>query len=285
MSDDTEQDRRRAAGWYAVGDGRRFFDGRTWVDVEPPSMRRFDESDVPLAVVLGVLAVLAVSLVVARRSVELFGVSTAALVVAVAVSYGPVVGALALGRRTRGAADRTTVAWSARPIDLLWGPVAWLGIVGLQVVAVAALLLADVPIAGNLDRVTDPAGGATDVVVPVVVFVVVFVVAVVVAPLVEELVFRGVVLAGLAPRIGTTAAVVVQAVAFGGAHVDPARGSAAVGTAVILTMVGVGLGVITVATRRLGAAVVAHAIFNGVALAVAWSGVADGIDVNLFSDR
>ena len=63
-------------------------------------------------------------------------------------------------------------------------------------------------------------------------------------------------------------AVALQAVLFGVAHVDPVRGSGNVGLALVLAAVGVGFGGATYLLRRLGPAIIAHAMFNGVVLAI-----------------
>ena len=67
-------------------------------------------------------------------------------------------------------------------------------------------------------------------------------------------------------------------VLFGVAHVDPSRGTGNIGLALVLSSVGVALGVVAYALRRIGPTIVAHAIFNGVVMAVALSGVLDDVD-------
>ena len=96
------------------------------------------------------------------------------------------------------------------------------------------------------------------------------------APIIEELVFRGLVLRGFLSRMGPTSAILLQGVLFGVAHVDPVRGVGNVGLALVLSGVGIAFGTSAYLTRRLGPTVIAHAIFNGVVLAIVLSGaVAD----------
>ncbi len=75
----------------------------------------------------------------------------------------------------------------------------------------------------------------------------------------EELFFRGMLQRGLAPRLGTAAAIAVTSVAFGAAHDDWAQGTAAV-------VLGSYLGVVAARTGSIRPAIVAHAVNNGLAL-------------------
>jgi membrane protease YdiL (CAAX protease family) len=100
-------------------------------------------------------------------------------------------------------------------------------------------------------------------------YVITFLVAAVVAaPIVEELVFRGLVLAGLLSRMAWPLAVVVQGVVFGAAHVDPARGAGNVGLVMILSAVGIVLGGGAYLLKRIVPTMIAHAILNAVVLTV-----------------
>jgi membrane protease YdiL (CAAX protease family) len=75
----------------------------------------------------------------------------------------------------------------------------------------------------------------------------------------EELFFRGMLQRGLAPRLGTAAAIVLSSLAFGAAHDDWAQGAAA-------TVLGTYLGVVTARTGSIRPAIVAHAVNNALAL-------------------
>jgi membrane protease YdiL (CAAX protease family) len=89
------------------------------------------------------------------------------------------------------------------------------------------------------------------------------VLAVVVAPLAEEVFFRGILFPAFARELPVHAALVVQAVLFGAIHVS--RFSDAV-FVVPLALVGWATGWIYLRTRSLGAAVLAHAVFNAIEL-------------------
>jgi membrane protease YdiL (CAAX protease family) len=76
-------------------------------------------------------------------------------------------------------------------------------------------------------------------------------------------------------------AIGLQGVLFGVAHVDPVRGVGNVGLALVLSGVGVAFGVSAYLARRLGPTVIAHAIFNGVVMAIVLSGVLDDVQTDL----
>ena len=85
------------------------------------------------------------------------------------------------------------------------------------------------------------------------------------APLAEELLFRGYLLRTLEKFTGSAVAVVLSSVLFAIPHWQP--GATWQETAVLLSalgLVGLVLAIGTVATGRLGPAILAHAIFNGV---------------------
>lgn len=99
--------------------------------------------------------------------------------------------------------------------------------------------------------------------------------AVLISPLVEELFFRGLVVRALldalgeAGRIGASVvAVVTSTAAFVLLHVIAAGSVIPVGLLVGSLVVGVGCGVLTVVTGRLGAALTAHFLYNASGLAL-----------------
>jgi membrane protease YdiL (CAAX protease family) len=98
------------------------------------------------------------------------------------------------------------------------------------------------------------------------------VLAVVAAPLAEEIVFRGVVMRGLLSRNGAVVAVGVQGALFGLAHFDPVRGTGNIGLIMVLGAVGCVLGGAAYLFRRIAPTMIAHAIINGIAMALALSG-------------
>src|SRR5207248_5323856 len=90
-----------------------------------------------------------------------------------------------------------------------------------------------------------------------------FVLTVIAVPIVEELFFRGLLLRSLERRIPAAAAVLVSAVVFGFAHYQgDVSGRTAMTVVAGLFAVGVVLGTLAHATRRLGPGIVAHALFN-----------------------
>lgn len=79
-------------------------------------------------------------------------------------------------------------------------------------------------------------------------------------PVVEELFFRGLLLRALQRRVGPGWAVALSSVLFGLAHLQGPQLPA-------LVALGVLLGLLVVRTGRLGGAIVAHAVFNGLTVA------------------
>ena len=92
------------------------------------------------------------------------------------------------------------------------------------------------------------------------------------APLVEELFFRGLLLRSLQNRFGPALAVAGSSVLFGLAHPNDLSAAGMVLIMVSLAALAVLLAILVVRTGRLGAAIVAHAAFNAINLAVAFLG-------------
>jgi membrane protease YdiL (CAAX protease family) len=152
--------------------------------------------------------------------------------------------------------------------DLGWGPLIWVATILVQVAITAIVLILDVPITSNADDLTEIQNDRTYAIAIVVT-------AVVAAPLVEELVFRGIVLRSLLSKMPMIAAVGLQGVLFGVAHVDPVRGVGNVGLACVLSAVGISFGAAAYWLRRIGPTIVAHAIFNGVVMILLLTGIRD----------
>jgi uncharacterized protein len=97
---------------------------------------------------------------------------------------------------------------------------------------------------------------------------------VVVSPILEELAFRGVFQRAFGASLGGgfwgwTTAVLVTSVLFAFAH--RVIGTASVGPVVLTTFVlGLCTGALAAATGRVRASIVAHVVFNGVAVALTW---------------
>ena len=98
---------------------------------------------------------------------------------------------------------------------------------------------------------------------------------VLVTPVVEELFFRGLMLRALddalaaaGRAIAGTVAVVVSSAVFVLLHTLPSGENVSVGLIVATLGVGVGCGILTLVTGRLGGAIVAHVVFNAIGVAL-----------------
>ncbi len=261
------------AGWYRDPSGLpvwRYYDGRRWTEhtvgmVAPP--RAVEPVRVlPLVVAVGAAGVLLVSLLAARLLLDaLVGQGWPIAVyaaISVVIGYGPSLWWCRFASRRWGTGSAATdlgLKWSVT--DLGWGPVVWLACIGCQLAAVLVVELFDIPLVSNVEDISELDLDRTYVIS-------LLVTAVVAAPFVEEMVFRGLMLRGLLSRLPVVVAVGVQAAVFGLAHVDPVRGTGNIGLALVLAAVGVALGGSAYLFRRIGPAIIAHAILNAVVLAV-----------------
>ena len=259
-------------GWYPdpwIAGGMRFWDGSRWTDrvaakVKPPAP---PHQRLPLIVAVVSVCTLLVSLVASRYLLEWLVEYRWPIIVYVVVSglvgYGPV---LVVGwwasRRWGSGSLRADSGFFIRPADLGWGLVTWLACLAVQALVVFVVLAADIPLISNTEGIDDLAVDRGYVISTLVL-------AVVVAPIVEEMLFRGLVLRGLLSVMGVGLAVAVQAVLFGVAHFDPVRGVGNIGLIMVLSGVGVVLGAAEYLMRRIGPTMVAHAIINAIAMAVA----------------
>ncbi len=265
------------AGWYPdpTGSGQRYFDGRTWAPPTPTFAERIPHPELPMRAAVGALVILTTSLLVGKALIDvLIDLDWPVLVyvgLLASIGYGPSMVWCWYVRRRWGEGRSLNIGWAFRWSDLGWGPLAWLGAIGTQIAVATLVLLLDVPLSSNVEGVSELDVDRAYVVATVIT-------AVVAAPIVEEVVFRGVVLRGFLSRFGPVIAIALQGVLFGIAHVDPVRGVGNIGLAVVLSGVGVALGVTAYLLRRIGAAVIAHAIFNGVVMLIVLTGVLDDID-------
>jgi hypothetical protein len=230
----------------------------------------------PLAAAVGAVIVLSASLITSKVVVDAllaFGWPVLVyVVVLVLIGYGPSV----LWCRhvsTRWGTGRMTSDLGLVPrwADIGWGPVIWLAALLAQMAVTAAITAAGVPISSNTDGVSELTDDRTYVVSLVIA-------AVIAAPFVEELVFRGAVLRGLRSTTPAVAAIIVQGMLFGLAHLDPAFGRGNLGLVLVLGAVGIVFGGFAYLLRRIGPTIAAHAIFNAVVLVVVLTGVVDMID-------
>jgi membrane protease YdiL (CAAX protease family) len=227
----------------------------------------------PLASAVGAMAVLTASLIVSKYLLDATVDYRWPLAVYVSllaiVGYGPSLWWCRFASRCWGSGDLgVDIGLRPRFADLGWGPVIWLGAVGAQVAIGAVVVALGVPLVGNTEGISEIRADRTYVVSLVIT-------AVVAAPIVEEMVFRGVILRGLRSRLPVVASIGLQGVLFGIAHVDPVRGVGNIGLVMVLSGVGISLGVAAVLLGRIGPSIVAHAIFNGAVLLIVLTGVAD----------
>lgn len=174
------------------------------------------------------------------------------------------VGVFALANRGREPQDpagaQAVLGIRFRAIDLLWG--AAIGVLGRFVGAGMSLLLY-----GTTGFVGQPTIGGVDgwyvfgaLIAPVVI-----------APLIEEGFFRGLMQGGLARQLGGAWAVGVTAAVFTAVHlIGAASVTDVLAVGVPLGVFAVVAGLSRVLTGRIGAAVIGHIVFNGVAALLTW---------------
>jgi len=220
----------------------------------------------PFPVVVGAIVILFASLVAQRRLIDgLVDRDWNVLIdmlVSAAVGYGPSVLWMWFVSRRWGTGKLTAdLGVRFRWQDLGWGPLIWIGTHMGVAVAVLTMHALDVPYRGNLEAQvsTSPERAA---VVSLVVS------AVILAPIVEEALFRGVVMRGLLSKTTPPAAIALQGVLFGAAHVQPDFGRESIGLVIALSVAGIGFGLGSYLLRRLGPVMIAHACFNGLAITV-----------------
>lgn len=281
------------AGWYPDPDGReiaRYFDGRAWHEpldaagFDAPVHDRFGpprppHPELPIAAATGALAILLVSLVGGRLLVDLligFGWPVLVYVaILTTVGYGPSVWwCWFVSRRWGSGSLGADIGLRFRWSDIGWGPLVWVSAVLCQIVVAAVVLTTGLPTSSNTEGIAEVDADRSYVIA-------LLITAVIAAPFVEEMVFRGVVLRGLLGRLGAVVTIALQSVLFGMAHIDPVRGAGNLGLVVILSGVGAALGVATFLFRRLGPAIVGHALFNGVVLTIVLTGLADRLQERL----
>ena len=228
-------------GWFPDPwnqSGVRYWDGRSWTGYSAvPSNVPQPHPTLPVRAAWGAVITLLISLVSSRyllRAITRFEWPIFVYVTIVAIiGYVPALLWCWYSSRRWGTGHfRADVGLKARWVDTGWGPITWLACLLAQVVV--GLLVA--------------------------------------APLAEEIVFRGVVMRGLLSRNGAVVSVGVQGALFGLAHFDPIRGTGNVGLMLVLGSVGCVLGGAAYLIRRLTPTMIAHAILNAVAMALALSG-------------
>ena len=144
-------------------------------------------------------------------------------------------------------------------VSVTWGDL-WLGLLGgIGVQSIVAVMY--LPFSELNDELSAPARELADQAPDRAGLLALSALVVIGAPLVEEIFFRGV-LMGALKRIGLAVAVLVSAVAFAFVHFGQLLAMPA------FVVLGVVLGVLTLGRGRLGPAIVTHATFNAITMAV-----------------
>jgi membrane protease YdiL (CAAX protease family) len=247
----------------------RWWDGQAWTThAAYPQRRAARESfeTLPRAAAWWGLLVTAAALVSDRFVLEGLGHFHWPIVVyavlAAVIGYGPMVAYCwyASQRWGTGSLDRD-VGLRVRWVDLAWGPLVWIAAWFGGIAAALVVFATRLPVKSNTEGINH---FSTDRGV----LIAFLIVAVVAAPIVEELMFRGVVMRGLASTRPAWSAIALQGVFFGAAHVDPIRGLGNLGLVVVLAAVGIVLGTAAYLLRRVGPTIIAHAMYNAVVMAI-----------------
>jgi len=265
-------------GWYpdpAGGPGQRWWDGQRWsadlrlAGAAPPD--GFSSPQPPGPIIPARAAWWAlVGLLVGEVLGSFLGGLDVVLTGARATGAGPtLVGELGLWAGMLGSCVFVSRRYGAGSLardftlgfkrrDLLYGLGA--GLVGIVVADVIAALFAGTALAGtNTQILTGEKGNDAGLVV-------VTVIVALGAPFFEELFFRGLIRTALSARLGPTGAIWAQAALFGLAHFEPSNGLGNVSVIVAIAALGVVLGYTARLAGRLGADMVAHSVFNLVAV-------------------
>jgi uncharacterized protein len=263
-------------GWYpdpSGGPAVRWWDGRAWTaslaPLAPPASSPTRPTTVGLAGAepphfpagaawLGLAGVLAGfiigGLLQVLGSVVLPGSTAAGILLGEVGLWCGLGGTCVVASRRYGTGSLARdFGWRIRPIDLGYGPLAFLACIfaaGLIGGAFHGTRFAG----SNTDIITSQRGNTVGVAV-------VTIIAAIGAPVFEELFFRGFLRVSLASRIGV-GAVWAQALFFGLAHYQFGLGLGNVSVVAATAGIGVVLGYTAHLTRRLGAGSIAHGMFN-----------------------
>lgn len=265
------------AGWYPDPYGNvyaRYFDGRQWTphttfDPRASFVSQPDEEHpvLPFAVVVGAVVILFASLLAQNRLIDHLVERRwnvfVYMAISVVVGYGPSVTWMwFISRRWGTGRVLADLGVRFRWVDLAWGPLIWISTIIAVAVTVGILNAFDVPYRGNLEARSIFAPERTEVIS-------LAIAAVVFAPIVEEAIFRGAVMRGLLSKMNAPLAIGLQGMLFGAAHFQPSYGREGIGLVITLGVAGVGFGLGCYLLRRIGPSIIAHAVFNSVAIAVA----------------
>jgi uncharacterized protein len=267
------------AGWYPDPYGSthaRYYDGYRWTPyVAPRGALRTSVADeeethpeLPLPVAIGAIVILAASLIASREVLDSIidrdWNIVVYMLIAVVIGYGPSVAWMWYACERWGTGRVfADLGVRFRWVDLGWGPLIWIATVAAMGAAVGLMRALDVPYRSNLDVENGNPFERDNTAIAAL-----FISAVICAPIVEEAIFRGAVMRGLLSRMAVVWAIGIQAVLFGAAHFDPDFGRESIGLIIALTVSGIGLGLGCFLLRRLGPAIIAHAVMNAVAITI-----------------
>ncbi len=249
----------------------RYWDGSAWTGHQAmsPAQVTVMESHptLPLVAAIGGLAVTAAALVGSRFALIAIGSLRLPVIVYVALSvifgYGPMLAyCIWASHRWGNGRLRDSLGFRTRWVDAGWGPVAWLATYCATIPVALFVTATRIPMKSNtegLDGLDAERG----------VLIAMMIAAIIAAPFVEELLFRGVVLRGFLSVMPPWSALAVQAVVFGSIHFDPSRGTGNIGLIMVLSAAGAVFGASAYLARRLGPAIIAHALMNTVAMLIA----------------
>jgi membrane protease YdiL (CAAX protease family) len=153
----------------------------------------------------------------------------------------------------------TDYGLAVRPIDVAWAAA---GFAAFWAFSTAATVIFDLLADGDPPTNTSLVAGSRD---STVALLALLIGAGLITPIVEELWFRGFFLRSVGKRNGAPIAVVVTSIAFGALHFQ-FGGIGDLWIVGLLTVYGVILAALTVHTRRLGAAIICHAVNNTLAV-------------------
>ncbi|MEM7141741.1 MAG: type II CAAX endopeptidase family protein [Actinomycetota bacterium] len=145
-----------------------------------------------------------------------------------------------------------------RPYDLLAGLGLWLSAMILATVVVLAIdLLGGEPPSAAAAEVAQESGDESGLTFWIILFAVL---GATLIPVVEELIFRGLLWSALEKRgVNNIVSLFITTVVFAAIHLEPTR-------FVILCAIGLAFGVGRLATGRIGASIIAHALVNAIGM-------------------
>lgn len=225
----------------------------------------------PEALIACLLAVIAT--VTFNNLESSLGTSIGLVIVSYVVVWVPLLVALVWAYFRGGKSFTTVFGWAFKPIDILWG-------VAVAIFLRSVSVFLDTLLVGyplnppilSLGSILNPQVVAVSVVIPVLV-----------APLIEELFFRGLLLRSLIAQLvkanwsqplSNGVGIAVVSVFFGAVHVlNIPWGNYFALVFLTTALLGVATGLLVVSTGRLGGAIIAHIVNNGLIIfaGISWN--------------